>query len=368
MSFIPMYDLEKLSEDDRKRYYLAACEYLGLPPELNVLAFHFMDQGDGARKLILYAKRGATDIIRNNLGISVVGLTKDQNAHEVTWVATGKNKDGRTEMSSGSKSIEGLRGKALEDAIAWAQTKALRRMTLQFAGGGILDETEIAEPTTMNIAQAPSLAQVAAQPTVQPNAAPGKLFENTEPPPKEKETRMFPATFDKPFILTPIPDVSASADISKSQQSPTPSGPGWTLFGEEEEFPKHDAKGNPVFDDGCPVTGNIVKDLGHTMTFKLGPAIAPKIIAAGNQIHMPDAAQKKAYREKLRTYNDDILPKAGMMPNEHGGIGMRLRAFAMKRYNVAEISQLFTWQWEDFFKFLESKSPADLVKTIDGGL
>ena len=360
--FIPMYDLEKLNETDRQQYYLAACEYLGLPPELNVLAFHFMDQGDGARKLILYAKRGATDIIRNNLGISVVGLTKDQNAHEVTWVATGKNKDGRTEMSSGSKSIDGLRGKALEDAIAWAQTKALRRMTLQFAGGGILDETEIAEPTTMNIAQAPSLAQAAAQPTVQPNAAPGKLFENTEPPPKEKETRRFPATFDKPFVLTPIPDTACAQGVTQ------PTGPGWTLFGEDEEFPKHDAQGNPVFDDGCPVTGNIVKDIGHTMTFKVGPSIPAEITEAANQIHMPDAAQKKAYREKLRTYNDDILPKAGMMPNEHGGIGMRLRAFAMKRYNVAEISQLFTWQWEDFFKFLESKTPAELVKAIDANI
>lgn len=363
-----MYDLERLSEEERQQYYLAACEYLHIPPELNVLAFHWMDQGDGARKLVLYAKKGATDIIRENLGISVIDLKKDNGQGEVTWIAKGQNKAGRIEMSSGSKSTEGLRGRELESAVMWAQTKALRRMTLQFVGGGILDETEIAETSTTNISQAPSLTQVAAQPTVQPNAAPGKselptpesFVEPTFQSPGAKLVRSKAPSFDKPFVLTPIPDTACAQGVVQ------PTGFGWTMFGNEENYPNHDKQGNPVFDDGCPVIGDIVKDIGHTMTFKVGPAFDPVIIEPITRVAaMPDAAQRKEYRVRLRAYNDEILPKAGMIPNERGGIGMRLRAFAIKRYNVSEVSQLSIEQWEDFFKFLESMSPAELVKTID---
>jgi hypothetical protein len=334
-TFVPMYDLEGMSEQQRHEYYLSACEYMNLPPELNVLAFHYMDQGDGARKLVLYAKKGATDIIRKNLNISVIDLKKETGSGEVTWIAKGQDKSGRIEMSSGSKSIEGLRGRDLESAIMWAQTKALRRMTLQFVGGGILDETEIAEPATVSLNQAPSLAQAAIQPSVQSNNAPGQL-----------ETKNV-ATFDKPFILTPIPDMSSKPDIRESQPPLTSPGPGWTTFNELDSE-------QGVISEGIRKSGT-----------ELGAGLKRGL----DKILMPDAGQRKVYKEKLRVYSDETLPKAGMVPNEHGGIGMRLRAFGVKRAGVKELTELSIEQWEDLFKFFETtvkvKGVAELIRIID---
>ncbi len=110
MKFTPMYDLESLTEDQRKLYYLSACEYFKVPPELNLLAFFYMDSGEGKRNLVLYAKKGATDIIRGNLQISTISLEQANGPGYVSWVVKGQDKTGRVEQAVGSASIEGLRG------------------------------------------------------------------------------------------------------------------------------------------------------------------------------------------------------------------------------------------------------------------
>lgn len=369
-----MYDLDRLSEEQRQEYYLAACEYLRIPPELNVLAFHWMDQGDGVRKLVLYAKKGATDIIRNNLGISVIDLRKEAGNGEVTWVVKGQNKEGRTEMSSGSKSVQGLRGRELESAIMWAQTKALRRMTLQFVGGGILDETEIAEPTTTDIKNAVSLAEVAAQPSVPQNDAPGREFVQVTGDPKRdfpEGGRLLPTkaqvenakkktqtpTFDKPFTLTPV-----SEDMSFDPSTVTRL--------------KQDSEGRPLCDDGTIVTGDIVKDIGKSMTFTLPPSApvvpllqpTPEMKKLVDDAVKADKAQRAAFRDKLLIYTGDIFPKAGMIPDEHGGVGMKVRSYILRRYG-RDIPQLSSTQWEDLFVYFEemlkTKGAAELVKIID---
>jgi hypothetical protein len=336
--FVPMYDLDSLSEDQKQQYYLSACEYLGLPPELNVLSFKLMDMGDGARRLVLYAKKGATDIIRKNLGISVTGLKKEPGAGEVTWIATGQNKEGRTEMSSGTKSLEGLRGKMLEDAIAWAQTKALRRMTLQFAGGGILDESEIeSSSATANINQAPNLAQAAAQPIAQPNAAPGQVSKDFPP-----EARLVPTpaqvenarrrkretvSFDKPFVLEPVAEkIEQPVQIHVSEAPQAPKTSNSTSYTE-----------------------------------------AKKELSVVDFVIFPDAKQVGIYRDKLFVYANEILPKAGMQPSEiGGGTAMKLKKFASKRYDS---KQLTIAQWEDLFIYLDTvikeKGASVLVKIID---
>ncbi len=355
--FVPMYDLDTLSEEQKKQYYLSACNYLGVPPELNVLSFHFMDQGDGARKLVLYAKKGATDIIRNNLGISVIGLTKEVGNGEVTWVATGKNKEGRTEMSSGSKSIDGLRGRSLESAIMWAQTKALRRMTLQFAGGGILDETEI-ESATTDINLAPSLSQIETksnpvpQPVVQPNAAPGKDVTATEPVAEQPKRRKREVTFDKPFALTPIAD-NPWKELDKGPGCPAmPAGAGETWI----------APGTKQLD----ITPE-QKQAATEIAYKAGQEVGKIIVEAEKQTNYPDPKQVSVYRDKLFVYANEILPNAGMQPSEiGGGSAMKMKKFVAKRYNV---KQLNTEQWEDLFNFLDTtmkeKGAAALVKIID---
>ena len=169
--FVPMFDLDRLTAEQLQQYYLDACAYHGVPPELNVLAFQYMDGGDGARRRVLYAKKGATDIIRERLGISVIQMEKEIFHGTLTYTCLGKNKDGRTEIAIGAAYIEGLTGRALEVAIMVAQTRATRRMTLQFAGAGLLDETELqADSKTTDIKE----ALTAPQPVKRPNAAPGK--------------------------------------------------------------------------------------------------------------------------------------------------------------------------------------------------
>ena len=169
--FVPMFDLDRLTAEQLQQYYLDACAYHGVPPELNILAFQYMDGGDGARRRVLYAKKGATDIIRERLGISVIQMEKEIFHGTLTYTCLGKNRDGRTEIAIGAAYIEGLTGRTLEVAIMVAQTRATRRMTLQFAGAGLLDETELqADSKTTDIKE----ALTAPQPVKRPNAAPGK--------------------------------------------------------------------------------------------------------------------------------------------------------------------------------------------------
>src|SRR6266576_4961637 len=148
MTFKPMYDLEHLTEAQREEYYLSACEYFHVPPELNLLAFIWLDSNDGKRNLVLYAKKGATDIMREYHGISTTKVTKDSGPGYVAWIVEGKNPQGRTEMAIGSASIDGLKGQALSNAVMIAHTRGMRRLTLQFVGGGLLDESEL--PSTVS--------------------------------------------------------------------------------------------------------------------------------------------------------------------------------------------------------------------------
>jgi hypothetical protein len=177
-NFSIIHDLGSLSEIERQEYLAAASDYFGLDPNLNALDLIWMDGGDGKRRLIAYARRGTTDILRGIHGINVLSITKDSGPGYVSFTAVGKNRDGRQEIAVGAASLEGLKGDRLAAAVATAQTRALRRLTLQFVGGGLLDESELNE-TTADINRAPaSLASMATlpapQPTVVPNAEAGK--------------------------------------------------------------------------------------------------------------------------------------------------------------------------------------------------
>lgn len=176
MSFIPLYDLESLNEQQRQEYVRAVCSHMGVPPELNLVMLTYLDEdGDGPRRLVAYAKRGATEIIRNNRGINIINLAHQPVNGSIVFTATAKDSTGRQEMSTGSKWIKDLTGKELDDAIMTAQTRACRRVTLQFVGAGVLDESEVNpnRPVQTKETAFTSMA-VAPQPTVQPSSEPGK--------------------------------------------------------------------------------------------------------------------------------------------------------------------------------------------------
>lgn len=131
-------DLSALTEADRVAYYGRVCETLGLNPATR--PFEYLKLNG---KLILYARKDATEQLRKLNGVSVVRLTRE--VVEGIYVVTARVKDGtgRTDESIGAVPIDGLKGEARANAMMKAETKSKRRATLSICGLGMLDETEV---------------------------------------------------------------------------------------------------------------------------------------------------------------------------------------------------------------------------------
>src|ERR1700676_5362051 len=71
---------------------------------------------------------------------------------------------------------------------------------------------------------------------------------------------------------------------------------------------------------------------------------------------LPSPEQLKSYRERLGVYANDILPmKGNMMPvSGHGGVTMRLRAFAILQLGgeKKDVMKFTSLEWETFLEFL----------------
>lgn len=133
-------DLSQLSKEERVAYYRAVCESVGLNPLTQPFQYLSL-QG----KLTLYARKDATEQLRRIHGISVEKLETRLDAAAGVYIvtATGRDREGRTDASTGAVPISGLKGEALSNALMKAETKAKRRLTLSLAGLGWLDESEI---------------------------------------------------------------------------------------------------------------------------------------------------------------------------------------------------------------------------------
>lgn len=132
-------DLSRLSAGDRMKYYRAVCESVGLNPLTRPFDYLTLNG-----RMVLYAKRDATDQLRAIHGVSVSRMEKERFDDLFVVTAYAKNKEGREDSSTGAVSIGNLRGEALANAIMKAETKAKRRVTLSLCGLGLLDETEAA--------------------------------------------------------------------------------------------------------------------------------------------------------------------------------------------------------------------------------
>jgi hypothetical protein len=176
-------DLSRLSPTDRMLYYRQVCESVGLNPLTRPFDYLTL-----SGRMVLYAKRDATDQLRAIHGVSITKLERDKydDLYVVTAYAT--DKTGRTDSSTGAVSTAGLRGDALANAIMKAETKAKRRVTLSLCGLGLLDETEVAsvpdaKPVIVNMETGEILG---AAPTIPAIAkSPEQLFET----PGEQEAR-----------------------------------------------------------------------------------------------------------------------------------------------------------------------------------
>lgn len=131
-------DLVALSPQERLAYYKQVCESVGLNPLTRPFEYIRLNN-----KLVLYAKRDATDQLRSLKGISIkiAAREKVDDLYIVTAQAT--DKGGRVDEAVGAVNLAGLKGEYAANAIMKAETKAKRRVTLSIAGLGFLDETEV---------------------------------------------------------------------------------------------------------------------------------------------------------------------------------------------------------------------------------
>jgi hypothetical protein len=131
-------DLSSLNSAQKMGYYNQFCETLGLNPITRPFEFIRL-QG----KEVLYAKKDATEQLRKIHGVSVEDVKGEKMDDLYIVTVKVRDKEGRTDMSSGVLNISGAKGEALANLMMKAETKAKRRATLSICGLGILDESEI---------------------------------------------------------------------------------------------------------------------------------------------------------------------------------------------------------------------------------
>jgi hypothetical protein len=118
-------DLSKLSEVERLTYYKNVCDSVGLNPLTKPFDYITLNG-----RLTLYARKDATDQLRqlHKISIKITAREKIDEVYVVT--ADASNKDGRTDSSTGAVNVAGLKGDNLANAMMKAETKSKRRVTL----------------------------------------------------------------------------------------------------------------------------------------------------------------------------------------------------------------------------------------------
>jgi hypothetical protein len=131
-------DLSKLTSRERMLFYNKLCESAGLNPLSRPFEYLTLNG-----KLTLYARKDATDQLREIHGVSITSLEREMVEGIYCVTVHAINGKGRTDTSIGAVALEGLRGEARANGIMKAETKGKRRVTLSICGLGLLDETEV---------------------------------------------------------------------------------------------------------------------------------------------------------------------------------------------------------------------------------
>jgi hypothetical protein len=131
-------DLSGLDTEQRVNYYLKICSSLGLNPYTRPFDYLVLNN-----RLVLYARKDATDQLRDIRKVSITGLEREQIGDLLVVTASARAADGRTDSSIGAVNVKGLMGEALANAMMRAETKSKRRVTLSLCGLGMTDESEV---------------------------------------------------------------------------------------------------------------------------------------------------------------------------------------------------------------------------------
>lgn len=134
-------DLSKLTPAQRVQYYKRTCESLGLNPLTRPFDYITLKSKEGA-KLTLYAKKDATDQLRNIHHVSIDDVDIQESEKSFLVKVKGHDETGRSDVEIGVVNKVDMFGD-LANVQMKAVTKAKRRLTLSLCGLGWLDETEI---------------------------------------------------------------------------------------------------------------------------------------------------------------------------------------------------------------------------------
>jgi hypothetical protein len=132
-------NLANATPAQRHAYYLRVCESVGLNPYTHPFEYLVIDG-----KMILYAKRDATDQLRRLHKVSIEIVKRQLLVGDIYAVtARATMPDGRADECMGTVSVKGLAGTNLANAYMKAETVSRRRVTLSIVGLGWLDENEV---------------------------------------------------------------------------------------------------------------------------------------------------------------------------------------------------------------------------------
>ena len=402
--FIPIYDLEPLTEEQRQDYVRNLCEHMGIPSNLNLVMLVYIDDNAGPRHLVPYAKRGASELIRNNRGISITDLKMDHIGGSVVWTVAAVDSTGRKEMSSGANWIEGLTGKELNDAIMGGQTRACRRVTLQFVGAGVLDESEV-NPNAPVVLQNTSVSAPAPQPTIQPVNTPGKDVTEKGTTIPEKDTETFEqhqerlraeaiAQLNSAEPATPKQEqgaigngsdlVPALADQPKKRRGRQPGsknkskvvdlGPSEPPILEKMQTPEARAGMQTAFEASPEQLAKTAVQMAQPpiSAITTAPQASSTVVTptVAPVTEPPKAAKPRLTLEQVKPYKQrhfkivsDHLEPAGLAPQEGVAIQDKMRLFAQIMFpGLESVSDMTVEQWEKYLVTLEARIAKDGAK------
>lgn len=308
-------DLKLLTVPQRLEYYNQVCESLGLNPLTQPFGYHEFNN-----KVVLYAKKDATEQLRKLHRVSVTKLDREIVDELVVVTAYVSDGQGRTDVGTGAVNIGGVKGEAKANAIMKAETKAKRRATLSLTGLGILDESELDSVTEQ-------ISVIAL------------------------ETKALPEAIVAPSAVNSAPATSSDSEQLQSQLEPLPITPANAQADDLPSFSVPKAILPSAADlDAVAAETQVAASTDNSTT-------SPR----------PDAAQFAAYKSRASNLRAE-LEKHGFKSGPGQPAGQKLVKYFTLTAGVQKVDELTIAQWETIFSVLDASfktDPAGTVKLIE---